>query len=242
MVDRGVILAAGRGTRLGPLTDSVPKPLLDIGGTPLLVRILDGLVEAGVVESVVVAGYRADQVRSALAGRSGVEIVVQTELNGTAGAVALARDAVSGRPFVYAWGDILIRPDNYRRIVEAAASADAVIGINRVEDPSAGAAVTVDGDWRVRGIVEKPPPGSSVTKWNSAGIGVLGPDVWPLIDALAPSPRGEYELTDAMAGLVDDGAIVAAVPIEGPWVDIGTPESLARARELVSGWRPGSQP
>ena len=242
MVERAVVLAAGRGTRLGSITRTVPKPLIEIGGRPLLVRILDGLSAAGVERIVVVAGYLADTIVAALADRPRVDVVVQTELDGTAGAVRLAANAMGGHPFVYAWGDILIRPDNYRRVVSAAAGADAVIGVNWVDDPAAGAAVTVDLEWRVTGIVEKPSPGTSATNWNSAGIGVLGSEVWPLITALDPSPRGEYELTDAMAGLVASGRKVLAVPIEGPWVDIGTPESLARGRELIRLWEPGSPP
>jgi NDP-sugar pyrophosphorylase family protein len=232
MVEHGVILAAGRGTRLGRLTDEVPKPLLEVGGRPVLLRILDGLESAGVRRVIVVAGYRSEQVVAAVADRPGVGVVVQDELDGTAGAVRSASAHLRGGPFVYGWGDILIEPGNYRRIMAAAAGADAVIGVNPVDDPAAGAAVTVDGAGRVIDIVEKPPRGTSSTKWNSAGIGVLGASVWPHLAALAPSPRGEYELTDAIAALIAAGADVRAEPILGPWIDIGTPEALAEARRV----------
>ncbi len=234
MVDRAVILAAGRGTRLGSLTGAVPKPLLDVGGRPVLMRILDGLAGAGVTRVVIVAGYRGRQIAAAVADRAGAEVVYQDRLDGTGGALRVAADRLGAEPFVYGWGDILVDPADYRRVVAGFAGSDAVVGVNEVDDPAAGAAVTLDAADRVLGIVEKPPPGTSGTRWNSAGIGVLGPSIWEHLAGLGRSARGEYELTDALASLVDAGAMVRAVRIAGPWIDIGTPESLAEARRLFA--------
>ena len=105
-----------------------------------------------------------------------------------------------------------------------------MLGVNEVDDPWAGAAVYVDEQWRVQKIVEKPPQGSSDTRWNNAGLGVLGPEIWPHVDALQPSARGEYELPQAIAALVASGANVGAVPVRGQWFDIGTAEDLETAR------------
>ena len=87
-----------------------------------------------------------------------------------------------------------------------------------------------DGDGLVTRIVEKPPPGSSTTNWNNAGLAVLGASAWDYIDRLAPSPRGEYELPQAIAAMAADRLRVRAVPIVGEWFDIGTPADLERAR------------
>ncbi|HKS92337.1 MAG TPA: sugar phosphate nucleotidyltransferase, partial [Tepidiformaceae bacterium] len=70
----------------------------------------------------------------------------------------------------------------------------------------------------------------STSHWNNAGFGVLGPEIFDVIATLAPSPRGEYELTGALDALVRAGTRIRAVPVEGPWFDIGTPESLDAAR------------
>ena len=234
MTTRAILLAAGRGTRLGALTAHMPKPLLEVGRKPIIVHIIDGLIAAGVRKFAIVAGYLAEELQAGLGNgsQSGVEIQYfrQQELNGTARALALARKFAGSEPFFFGWGDILVRPTNYRQAIRTARFADAAIAVNEVDDPWAGGAVYVDSGFRVTRMVEKPARGTSTTPWNNAGFGVLGPEIWPLIDALEPSPRGEFELPQAVAGLVALGLDVRAVPVEGPWFDIGTPENLAAAR------------
>ena len=234
---RAVVLAAGKGTRLGALTEHFPKPLLDVGGRPIIVRILDGLISAGIDEVTIVTGHFADILERAIGfgGASGIAIryVRQHSLDGTARAITLARPHLGDEPFFFGWGDILVQPHDYRSVIRASRFADATIAVNYVRDPWAGAAVYIDaedGQNTVTRIIEKPPRGTSTTHWNNAGFGVLGPAIWPAIDRLQPSSRGEYELSQAITALVDSGARVTAVPVEGPWFDIGTPEDLEAAR------------
>lgn len=239
MITRAVILAAGHGTRLGALTATTPKPLLAVGGRPIIVRILDGLLRAGISDVCIATGHLGDELERELGNGAGsglaVSYVRQEQPDGTARAFALAREFCGDEKVFVGWGDIVVEAANYRRIVRAAGLADAAIAVNDVDDPAAGAAVYLRDDGTVARIVEKPAPGTSSTRWNNAGLGVYGPEIWPRIDALAPSPRGEYELPQAVAALVDDGLRVAAVPIEGPWFDIGRPESLAAARAAFGG-------
>ena len=237
-----MLLAAGRGTRLGDLTRSVPKPLLEVGGRPIVVRILDGLIAAGICEVTIVTGYLAGVLEAELGNGAGsgldIRYVRQAALDGTARALSLAREHLGDGPFLFAWGDIVVRGENYGHVLRASRFADAVIAVNEVDDPWAGAAVYVEQDaggaLLVRRIVEKPAPGTSGTRWNNAGFGVLGPAIWPMVDALEPSPRGEYELPRAIQKLVESGARVVAVPVEGPWFDIGAPESLDAARRAFA--------
>ena len=238
MISKAVLLAAGRGTRLGALTVNTPKPLLRVGGRPIIAHILHGLRAAGVEEATIVTGHLADLLESELGDgeATGLDLryARQDQPDGTARALNLARDWVGEDQFFFGWGDILVRPENYRNIIRLAPTADAVIAVNPVADPWAGGAVYVDGANVVQRIVEKPPKGASTTNWNNAGFGVLGPTIWPEVDRLQPSARGEYELPQAIAALVESGARVIAVPVEGDWFDIGTPEDLARAR---AAWR-----
>lgn len=238
-VTRAVLLAAGRGTRLGALTERFPKPMLEVGGEPMLHRILRGLRDSDVIDIAVVTGHEAEQLERATGGgdRWGLRITYfrQPALDGTAKALALARDFLAGERFFMGWGDIVVDPSNYRRVVDAAAVVEAVLAVNPVEDPFAGGAVYVDDTFRVTELVEKPPRGSSTTHWNNAGLMVLPAAIWPFIDALQPSPRGEYELPQAVAAAIGAGMSTRAVPIEGPWFDVGTAESLGAARAHFGG-------
>ncbi|MCC6387504.1 MAG: nucleotidyltransferase family protein [Dehalococcoidia bacterium] len=233
MIERAVLFAAGRGARLGEITATTPKPLLTVGGRPVIVRALDGFARAGIREVVVVTGYLGEQVEAELGNGEAcgmrLSYVRQATPDGTAKALLLARDALGEGPFAWAWADIVVPSEAYRAVVRAAL-ADGALAVNEVDDPAEGAAVYV-ADGFVTRIVEKPAPGSSTTRWNNAGVGVLGPAAWEHVAALEPSPRGEYELPRAIAAMVAAGARLRAVPVEGPWSDIGTPASLAAARE-----------
>ena len=232
MVDRAVILAAGRGTRLGALTADTPKPLIEVGGKPMVERILEGLAASGIYEAAVITGHLADVVEDAMWGMAGlsIEFIRQDAPNGTGAALLLAREFTQGQRFFFTWGDILVDSANYEAVVESATWADAVIAVNQMDDPSLGAAVYVDEDFSVLKIDEKPAPGTAETNWNNAGFGVLDATIWDHLASIEPSPRGEIEFPDALRSMIDDGAKVLAVPVRGPWFDIGTPEALAAAR------------
>jgi dTDP-glucose pyrophosphorylase len=181
----------------------------------------------------VVTGYLGEMVESAVRG-AGYPITVefrhQARPDGTARAVALARDRLDGLPFFFGWGDIFVDPTNYAEVIDGAEGFDGTLAVNAVDDPWAGAAVEVASDRSVTRIVEKPPKGASRSRYNNAGFGVLPSSIWSDIDALDASQRGEYELPQAIAAFVARGGRLRAVPVTGPWWDIGTPADLAAAR------------
>ncbi len=231
-----VVLAAGRGSRMGALTAATPKPLLPVGGRSLLEHIVRGLAGAGVERVIVVIGYLGEQIEAMMGdgARFGVRIgwCRQERAEGTARALLLAEPQVGSAPFVLAWGDILVSAPFYRQFVQAfeLAPCDAQLAVNEIDDPWRGAAVYVGAEWRVTGIEEKPPRRTATTHWNNAGIMILTAPIFDYARRLTPSPRGEYELPEAVAQMIRDGLVVRAVPIRGFWSDVGTPADLERAR------------
>ena len=236
---RAVILAAGRGTRMGTLTASTPKPLLQLRGRPIIEHILLGLHAAGARDAVVVSGYLGEQLERCLGDGTRLNIRLtyrrQTQPDGTARALLLARDALRDEPFLLSWGDIVVAARTYADLVAAFAACpcDALLTVNAVDDPWRGAAVYVDDTRRVTRLVEKPPRGSSQTRWNNAGLFVFSPRILSYAERLRPSPRGEYELPQALSAMVDSGCLVRALPVLGFWSDLGTPEDLAAAEKAL---------
>src|SRR5262250_1838393 len=179
-----VVLAAGRGTRMGALTAATPKPLLPVAGRPIIEHILAGLAAAGVLRAVVVTGHLGGALERALGSgvRLGLEIAYcrQNRADGTARALLLTEALVGSAPFVLSWGDILVPTGFYAEFLAAFARrpCDAQLAVNEVDDPWRGAAVYVDGDWRVHRVEEKPARGASATRRNNAGILLLTPLVF----------------------------------------------------------------
>ena len=239
-IETAVVLAAGRGTRMGALTAQTPKPLLPVAGEPMIERVVRGFARGGVRDAVVVTGYLGEQVEAALGdgGRLGLTITYrqQGRPDGTARALLLAESLIADVPFAVSWGDILVPIDFYRDLLAAYGErpCDALLAVNAVDDPWRGAAVYVDADGRVERIEEKPPPGTSTTGWNNAGIMAFGPVALDYAHRVPPSQRGEYELPQAVAQMVRDGREVRALPVRGPWSDVGTPEDLAAAQTLFA--------
>lgn len=222
------------------LTEEVPKPMLPVAGRPLLEWILDALREAGIDRYVIVTGYRAERIEKHFGDGSHFGATIrycrQQVRDGTARALLLAREAVGDHPFLLAWGDILTERSNYPKLLDTftGTGCDALLSVNWVEDPCRGAAVYVDGDGRIERIVEKPPPGTATTHWNNAGIAVFRPVAFRYAAEVRPSPRGEYEIPDAISAMVAARLSVRAFPLAGIWSDVGTPEDLARAQQLLA--------
>lgn len=219
-----VVLAAGEGTRMRPLTAHTPKPMLPVAGSPLVVHCLEDAIAAGASRVTVVVGYEADAVRTALADREWpvpVETVTQPTQRGTADAVRAARDALRDEPFAVLNGDVLYDRASLASLYDAGPA----VGSFRVENPSAYGVLRVDDD-QVRGVVEKPadPPSDLV----NAGAYVFPAEArdWLNVDE---STRGEAELTDVLQRTCETTA-VSAVPFER-WLDVGRPWELLAATE-----------
>ena len=238
-ITTAVLLAAGRGKRLGELTADTPKPLLDIAGAPLISHIVDAFVGADLANFIVVTGYLSEQIEQWAKTYSrenpGIKIttVRQRELNGTGGAMLAAQQHLVGKArFVFGWGDILMDRANYPRFIHHARvdAYDLMLAVNRVRDPFRGAAVYVDNHMIVEWLDEKPAAGTAKTEWNNAGLFATGPMIFDYVAKLEASARGEIELPGAIAKMIADELVVRAVDVRGFWSDVGTPEDLEKAR------------
>lgn len=237
MISKAVILAAGRGMRLGKLTENVPKPMVPVAGVPMLTRILQSLETAGIRSVCIVAGYKSRQIIGAYgSGRElGLQIgyEIQSNPDGTGSAALLAEEFVGEEPFVLCFGDILLHPEeHYAKLLETFIydRPAAVVTCNRTVDSSSGASVAFDSTGQVTSIIEKPPAGADISSYNQSGCFVFTPDVFRHLHEIGPSERGEIELTSAIAAMINNRQKVLAYPVaEEDWLDIGTPDTLAAA-------------
>jgi dTDP-glucose pyrophosphorylase len=236
-IAKAVILAAGRGTRMRELTAEVPKPMIEVRGQPVLQHIIEGLRDAGIRQFLVVVGYRADAVRNFFGDGSrhniAIQYATQTVQDGTGRVVDLARDFAADFPFILSYGDILVDPVNYKRVADQPDNVEAVITVTRGEDVSKGGAVFVNERMELVDLREKAKPGQATSPWYNAGIYAFRPSIFDFTAKLKPSPRGEYELTDAIRDLAQSGRKVQALELTGEWADVRDPEILARLNQKL---------
>src|SRR5690348_6556192 len=121
-IDKAVLLAAGRGTRMREMTAEIPKPMLEVRGKPVLQYIVEGLRDASVSEFLIIVGYRADAVQNFFGDGSRYKIAIQystqTVQDGTGRVIELAKNFVANDPFILGYGDILVAQENYKRIAD----------------------------------------------------------------------------------------------------------------------------
>jgi NDP-sugar pyrophosphorylase family protein len=231
VITKAVILAAGVGTRMRPLTLRRPKPLVPVAGRPLIEHIIGGLAAGGFTEIGLVVGYMQDLIRERLGdGRrlgARIEYIVQEEPAGTGAATLLAEEFVDGQRFFLGWGDIMVPPKSYREIAEICEreNPDGLLTVNYVEDPWEGAAVYVSDEGQVERIVEKPPKGTATTNCNNSGLFVLGPELIEMLKTTAPSERGEVEVPSAIDAMLVSGKRMRAYEIDGYWSDVARPST-----------------
>jgi NDP-sugar pyrophosphorylase family protein len=231
-----VILAAGRGTRLKAVTGELPKPMLPLHGRPLLEHVLERLRAAGLERFILVVGHGRESIESHFAGDPTICFAVQETPNGTGSAALAARSAVGDEPFLLCFGDVLAEPEAIRRVcarLAADPAAEAVLAVVHCEDPFQGAAV-YERQGVLERIVEKPPRGTSATNWNNAGLFAFRPSIFEVLARLPLSPRGEYELTSAFDILLAEKRRVLVEPLSGDWRDVGRPEDIAPAEQIVT--------
>lgn len=233
---QAVVPAAGEGTRLRPLTDETPKALIEVGGKPILTHCFEQLVELGVDELIVVVGYESEAIREhygeAFEGTP-ISYAEQAEQRGLAHAIAQAEPHVDG-PFLVMNGDNVLR-GNLEEVVERFRrdDVDGVLLVDEVSEAEARHTGVIDlsAEGTVRSIVEKPenPPSRLVT----TGFAALPPETIEACRRIEPSGRDEYELPDALTLLVEEGARIETIELDGWRVNVNTPADVERAETLL---------
>jgi dTDP-glucose pyrophosphorylase len=153
--------------------------------------------------------------------------------DGTGKVVELAKDFAGADPFVLSYGDILINPENYPRIV-ALGAAEAIVTVKHNEGEIVkGGCVVVNDRCELTDLIEK-PAGRAPSPWYNAGVYAFRPSIFECTARLKLSPRGEYELTDAIRDLAQSGNVVQVVELKGDWADVRDPEVLASLNQTPS--------
>jgi dTDP-glucose pyrophosphorylase len=231
-ITKAVLLAAGRGTRMRDLTSNLPKPMLAVRGKPVLAHIVEGLQAAGVKDFLIIVGWHADVVREFFGDGAcfGVRVDYATQVvqDGTGRVVELARDFSGNGAFILSYGDILVDRENYPRLVSLPEGVEAIVSVKRDVDCSKGGAVFVNEKFELIDLREKAEAGGPTSPWYNAGIYTFRPSIFEYTAKLEPSPRGEYELTDAIRELAQSGKKVQALELRGMWADVRDPEILAQ--------------
>ncbi len=234
---QAVVLAAGKGTRLRPLTDDTPKALVEIDETPLIEDVFDNLLAIGATELIVVVGYKAEQIIDRYGDEyEGVPITYthQREQLGLAHAILQAEPYVDG-PFMLMLGDNVFR-GNLGDLVDRQREerADAAFLVEEVpyEEASRYGVLDTNEYGEVVEVVEKPddPPSNLVM----TGFYTFTPAIFHACHLVQPSDRGEYELPDAIDLLIQSGRTIDAIRLDGWRIDVGYPEDRERASRLIS--------
>jgi UDP-N-acetylglucosamine diphosphorylase/glucosamine-1-phosphate N-acetyltransferase len=228
-VIKAVILAAGEGNRMRPLTHNRPKVMLPVAGKPILEHLVVAMQQAGIKEFIMVVGYHDEQIRDYFGDGSNWNVTIQYSNQrkqlGTADAVRMVKGFIDGN-FLVANGDIIIDKQD---IVNLTGHAGNVMSGIELADVSGLGVIKIKKGY-VTHIYEKSaePP----SHLANAGLYLFTPDVLNAIDKTQKSPRGEYELTDSIQLLIKNGKQVAYNPISR-WLDLSYPWHLLNANEKI---------
>jgi glucose-1-phosphate thymidylyltransferase len=235
---KGLVLAAGKGSRLYPVTHIIAKPLLPLANKPTLAYAFERLKEIDVYEIGLVVGDNEQSMREVLKDGSdfGVSLtyIRQPEPKGLAHAVSFAKDFIGDSNFILFLGDAIYGSGFVELKNQFLASGCSNLNlVKEVQDPSRFGVANVNGDKIVK-LVEKPKvPESNLAM---AGLYFFRSEIWNVLPKLQPSSRGEFEITDAIQLLIDEGNLVLAGRYEDEWFDTGTLDSfLETSSFLVNG-------
>jgi bifunctional UDP-N-acetylglucosamine pyrophosphorylase/glucosamine-1-phosphate N-acetyltransferase len=236
---KAVVLAAGEGVRLQPLTFTRPKHMISVGGKPILEHCLDAVKACGINHVIIVVHYMADVVRQHFGSgeKFGLEIEYfeQPSVLGTGNAVSVVEPFIED-DFVLVYGDLLFTPEALKKVLNlhSAKKPAATLAVVPVERPEDYGVLEIERDGLVKRIIEKPAREEAPSNMANAGIYTFSTEIFSKIRKIKASSRGEWEITDAIQLLIKEGGSVFAVEIpRADWFDIGRPWDLLEANRWV---------
>ena len=233
---KGLILSGGKGTRLYPLTYTRAKQLIPVANKPVLVRVIEAIRESGVRELGIVVGPTSAEIQDALGDGSEWDVelsyIHQASPDGLAHAVKISQAFLGDDPFVMFLGDNVIEGGISSLIRDFADNQwNSQIVLKEVDNPSAYGVAKMRPDGSIEQLIEKPqtPPSSLAL----VGIYMFDHHIFRAVNAIKPSARGEYEITDAIQWLIDHGFTVFPHIHRGWWIDTGKPTDMLEANSHV---------
>lgn len=241
---KAIILAAGQGTRLRPVTLTMPKPMVPVANQPLIAYAIDMLKAAGLSEIGIIVNSLESPIVAALGDGTSMGVtltyIIQSEQKGLAHAASLAREFVGDEPFAMLLGDNIFQDKMLEMLTGFAGSdSEAAIALGEVADPTRFGIAQVEGDRVVR-VVEKPK--EFIGNLAISGVYLFRKSIFDAIANIKPSWRNELEITDAIQYLLSRGDKVSSYTIGGWWIDAGKPDAIVRANQLVLGDMPYCPP
>ena len=233
---KAVVLAAGEGVRLQPITACRPKHLIRVGGKPILEHCLDALKTCGITEAIIVTHYMGDAIRSYFGDGAQfgfkIEYVEQSAVLGTGNAVGVVEPYVKDDNFALVYGDLLFASEAMKKVIHLyeREKPAVVMAIVPVEKPESYGIVELEEEKKVKRIVEKPAPGEEPSNLANAGLYIFSKGIFSKIRQIRSSIRAEWEVTDALSLMIADNRVVLAAKIsKDDWMDIGKPWDLLEA-------------
>jgi len=236
---KAVVLAAGEGVRLQPITLTRPKHLISIGGKPVLEHCLNAIKACGISEIIMVVHYMAEAIRKYFGSGEKlglkIEYAYQKSVLGTGNAVSVAEPYVDG-DFLLVYGDLLFTAEALKKVLELynQRKPSATLSVVRVERTEDYGIVDAEADGKVKRIIEKPRREEAPTNLANAGLYVFTHEIFEKAKRISASSRGEWEITDAIELILKDEKPVFAAEIpKDEWIDIGRPWDLLDANRWV---------
>lgn len=236
---KAIILSAGEGSRMRPLTLTKPKTMLPVAGKPIIQYNIESLRDNGITDILLIVHYKEEMVRNYFGDGSdfGVNISYKTQKDflGTANAISYGEDFIDDSIIVLN-GDIILDDEIIHEIIKKYnyLTPDTLMLLTEVEDPSAFGVVEIENG-NIKSIVEKPKREEAPSNLVNAGIYIFNKDIFDKIRKTEISERGEYEITDSVSLQIKDNKTVIGHKTSKDWIDVGRPWELIEVNEDLIG-------
>ena len=237
---KGLIPAAGMGTRLGPIALAIPKELLMVGDKACIEHVVEAFKLADITDIIIVVGWRKHAILDYFGSGKRLDVnityIVQDERNGLAKAVECGKNALNHNSFAVILGDNFFYPKTFLKELitfHKKKQSECTVGVTPMKDVSSYGVIKPKGE-RIIDIVEKPKPKDAPSNLACAGIYVFKPSIFDAIKKTKPDVNNEYQLTDSIKWMIEEKKPVFYKELKGRHIDIGSPERLKMANKFFS--------